>query len=295
MDEYERVAGVIRYLDKHHTEQPGLVEVAEQAGLSPFHFHRLFRCWAGVTPKDFLQCLTLAHVKQMLWDGESVLAAALDGGLSGPGRLHDLCVSLECATPGELKSGGAEWTLDAGFAASPFGTCLLAISPRGICHLSFVEIGQKREAWSRLKRDWPKANLRRDDSSAARMIRRVFLPRRERSPEPSLRTYVRGTAFQVQVWRALIRVPPGRLVSYGCLASAAGFPDAARAVGTAVGRNPLAYLIPCHRVIRETGVLGDYRWGQVRKQALVAWECSRHKEREQDALSGTGSTGGMEY
>lgn len=272
MNDYDRVASVIRFLDKHHTEQPGLAEVAEQVGLSSSHFHRLFRSWAGVTPKDFLQCLTLARVKQMLRDGESVLEAALNGGLSGPGRLHDLCLNLESATPGELKSGGAQWTLDAGFAESLFGTCLLAIGPHGICHLSFVDVGGRREAWSQLKQDWPNAHVRRNDSAARRMTRRIFVRPRGGHSAPPLRACVQGTDFQVRVWRALIQVPPGGLVSYGGLAAAAGCPNAARAVGTAVGHNPLAYLIPCHRVIRETGVIGDYRWGRVRKQALVAWE-----------------------
>ncbi len=274
MNDYQRIALVIRYLDEHHTEQPNLATLAEHAGLSLFHFHRLFSVWAGITPKDFLQCITLAHAKDLLREGESVLDAALGTGLSGPGRLHDLCVSLESASPGELKSGGAGWTITAGFAATPFGVCLVAESPRGICHLSFVDSGEEA-AWAALQADWPHARLHRDDSAAKQIVHPLF----ERSasdtqPRPPLRAFVRGTAFQVRVWRALLDVQAGTLVSYRRLAAALGQPSAARAVGTAVGQNALAYLIPCHRVIRETGATGGYRWGQVRKRALLAWESS---------------------
>jgi AraC family transcriptional regulator of adaptative response/methylated-DNA-[protein]-cysteine methyltransferase len=272
MNDYERIAGVIRYLDEHQTEQPDLLALAGRIGLSPFHFHRLFSSWAGLTPKDFLQCLTLAHVKKSLRNGESVLNTALDAGLSGPGRLHDLCVNLEAASPGEMKSGGAQWTLVAGFAASPFGTCLMASGPRGICHLSFVDAGTEDAAWAELQGEWPNARLRRDDSSAAQRSRQMFARQTGRDRRPRLRAFVRGTAFQARVWRALLQVPPGQLITYGRLAAAAGCPAAARAVGTAVGQNPLAYLIPCHRVIRETGVVGNYRWGRIRKRAMLAWE-----------------------
>ncbi len=272
VSDYERIADVIRYLDEHQAAQPELAVLAERVGLSPFHFHRLFSSWAGLTPKDFLQCLTLAQVRKSLHNGESVLNTALDAGLSGPGRLHDLCVSLEAASPGEMKSGGAGWTIDAGFAASPFGTCLLGSGPRGICHLSFVEAGRDDAVWVGLQEEWPKARVHRDDSSAARFSRQIFA----RPPDPGrrlpLRAFVRGTAFQVRVWRALLGVPPGQLITYGCLAAVVGCPAAARAVGTAVAANPVAYLIPCHRVIRETGVIGDYRWGRIRKRAMVAWE-----------------------
>lgn len=272
MAAYERIAGVIRYLDEHHTEQPDLAALAQRIGLSPFHFHRLFSSWAGVTPKDFLQCLTLAHVKKLLRNGESVLNAALGVGLSGPGRLHDLCVNLEAASPGEMKSGGSRWTIVAGFGACPFGMCLVGKSHRGICHLSFVEARSEVKAWAELREEWPNAHVQRDDIAAARMIEKIFArPARRRSPSP-LRAFVRGTAFQVRVWRALLQVPPGQLITYGRLAAAVGCPAAARAVGTVVGRNPLAYLIPCHRVIRETGIIGDYRWGGIRKRAMVAWE-----------------------
>lgn len=281
MNDYERIAGVIRYLDGHAAGQPDLATLAARAGLSPFHFHRLFSVWAGITPKDFLQCLTLAHAKAGLRRGEAVLQAAVAAGLSGPGRLHDLCVSLEAASPGELKSGGAGWVIAAGFAASPFGTYLAAAGPRGICHLSFVETGAEPAALDALRAEWPGARLRRDDAMAERLAARIFT--RTTARDAPLRACVRGTPFQVRVWRALLCIPAGALVSYGRLAAALDAPAAARAVGTAVGRNPLAYLIPCHRVIRETGVLGGYRWDPVRKQALLAWETDRVAAAESSA------------
>lgn len=272
MNDYERVARVIRHLDERRADQPDLKSLAARIGLSPFHFHRLFSNWAAITPKDFLRSLTLAHARELLRQGASVLDAALSEGLSGPGRLHDLCVSLEAASPGELKSGGEGWTILAGFAESPFGKCLVGESPRGICHLSFVDSTDGRKEWLELRQSWFGARLRRDDAIAARWVDRIFEPVMSGQQTPRLRAFVRGTAFQVQVWRALLKVRRGTLVSYGGLAATWHARSAARAVGTAVGQNPLAYLIPCHRVIRETGVMGNYRWGEVRKRAMVAWE-----------------------
>jgi AraC family transcriptional regulator of adaptative response/methylated-DNA-[protein]-cysteine methyltransferase len=271
MNDYERIARVIRHLDENQAEQPDLAALAKRAGLSPFHFHRLFSTWAGVTPKDFLQCLTLARVKQSLQSGKSILDSSLDAGLSGPGRAHDLCVNLEAASPGEMKSGGAGWMLIAGFAETPFGKCLIAESPRGICHLAFIEPEEKDAAWNELHANWPNARLRRNDSAAAKIAAQIFTrtPRRCRA---DLRAFVQGTPFQVRVWRALVEIPPGQLTSYGRLASSLGIPNAARTVGSAVGANSISYLIPCHRVIRETGVIGEYRWGKFRKRALLAWE-----------------------
>lgn len=271
MNDYERIAGVIRYLDEHQAEQPDLAALAKRVGLSPFHFHRLFSTWAGVTPKDFLQCLTLAHVKESLQNGKSILDSALDAGLSGPGRAHDLCVNLEAASPGEMKSGGDGWTLSAGFAQTPFGKSLIAESPRGICHLAFLEPGDEDAAWAELHENWTNARLRRNDAAAARAAAQIFTGRTRRAPS-ALKAFVRGTPFQLRVWRALLQIPPGHVTSYGRLAAHLHMPAAARAVGSAVGANSLAYLIPCHRVIRETGVIGEYRWGDVRKRALLIWE-----------------------
>jgi AraC family transcriptional regulator of adaptative response/methylated-DNA-[protein]-cysteine methyltransferase len=273
MNDYERIAQVIRFLDERHVEQPDLTTLAGRAGLSQFHFHRLFAAWAGVTPKDFLQCLTLAHAKELLRDGESILDVALESGLSGPGRLHDLCVNLEAASPGEMKSGGASWMISFGFADSPFGKYLIAESPRGVCHLSFVE--NEKTSLTELQKNWPQAKVKRDDSTAEKMAGQIFRQHAGSETGAPLRAFVCGTPFQVRVWRALLQVQPGTLTSYGRLASAIDKPTAARAVGTAVGKNPLAYLIPCHRVIRETGVIGDYHWGAIRKRAMIAWEGSQ--------------------
>ncbi len=288
MNDYERIAQVIRFLDARYVEQPDLTTLAGRAGLSPFHFHRLFATWAGVTPKDFLQCLTLAHAKELLRDGTPILDVALESGLSGPGRLHDLCVNLEAASPGELKSGGASWTISFGFADSPFGKCLIAESPRGICHLSFVE--NEKTTLAGLQKDWPQAKFKRDDSAAATLAERIFQhPDKGQHAGPEtgapLRAFVRGTPFQVRVWRALLQVQPGTLISYGRLASAIDKPAAARAVGTSVAKNPLAYLIPCHRVIRETGMIGDYHWGPIRKRAMIAWESSVRRLEIADAVN----------
>jgi len=272
MNDYERIAHVIRYLDKCHADQPSLATLANHIGLSQHHFHRLFTSWAGVTPKDFLQCLTLTHARNLLLKGTSVLDAALETGLSSPGRLHDLCISLEAASRGEVKSGGEGWTLTIGFADSPFGKCLIAESPRGVCHLSFVESKNETNALKILKAQWPHAILRRDTVAAKRLIDRIFYRTAVENSRIPLRGFVRGTPFQVRVWRALLQIPAGAAVSYGGLAAAVGQPSAARAVGAAVGQNSLAYLIPCHRVIRETGVLGGYRWGPVRKQIILVWE-----------------------
>jgi AraC family transcriptional regulator, regulatory protein of adaptative response / methylated-DNA-[protein]-cysteine methyltransferase len=273
MNDYDRIARVIRYVDAHHAEQPPLSVLARQAGLSVFHFHRLFSTWAGVTPKNFLQWLTFSRAQGLLREGESVLAAALESGLSGPGRLHDLCVRLEAASPGEIKSGGAGWTMIAGIAPSPFGDCLAAQGPRGVCHLSFVDIDRKA-AWQELERLWPNALWQRDDAATQKLLAGVFVRPDCVEAHRPLTVFVKGTEFQLRVWRALLRVPSGRLTTYGQLAGAIGAPSAARAVGSAVGSNELAWLIPCHRVIRQTGAVGEYRWGAVRKRAMLAWEAS---------------------
>src|SRR5213592_158843 len=283
MNDYERVANVIRFLDRHHIDQPDLNELAAAAGLSPFHFHRLFSAWAGVTPKDFLQCLTLQHVKQLLLEGNNVFDAALNAGLSGPGRLHDLCVTLEAASPGEMKNGGAGMEIDYGFAETPFGEALIAETERGICYLSFVDGPGRNSARNLLTSQWPNAKLNRNDARIAELSAKIFTQVRDRASGPTLRAFVRGTPFQLRVWRALLRVPTGSLTTYGRLSAAIGQPRAARAVGSAVGANPISFVIPCHRVIRETGALGNYGGGRVRTRAIVGWE-----------LSSQGSIGGEE-
>ncbi|MBX3747388.1 MAG: methylated-DNA--[protein]-cysteine S-methyltransferase [Verrucomicrobiae bacterium] len=273
MSAYERIAGVVRYLEANRAAQPDLATLAREAGLSPSRFHRLFVAWAGVTPKEFLECLTVAEVKRRLRAGEDVLRAALESGMSGPGRAHDLCVRLEAASPGEWKSGGAGWTVVAGMAESPFGRCLIAEGPRGVCHLTFPGREEEAGEWARLEATWPAANVLQDDGVASGWVERIF--RREgdgRAGTAGVRAYVRGSEFQVRVWRALLEIPAGALVTYGQLAARVGCAGAARAVGSAVGRNPLGYLIPCHRVIRGTGVVGEYRWGRERKVAMLMRE-----------------------
>ncbi len=273
MNDYQRVARVIEYLDTHYQEQPNLEALASHVGLSQFHFHRLFSKWAGATPKDFLQCLTAARAKELLRRGESVLDAAHEVGLSGPGRLHDLCVTLEAASPGELKSGGEDFTIRFGAAPTPFGDWLVGEGPRGICHVAFFDENGLEAAVAQLRGEWPRASLVPDDGGGAqRLADSVFDDSDEPGARDPLRIFVRATPFQLRVWRALIRIPAGALVSYRALAAHAGNPKASRAVGTAVSQNSVAYLIPCHRVIRETGVIGNYRWGQTRKRAMIAWE-----------------------
>lgn len=219
MNDYERVAIVIRYLDRHHTEQPDLTELARSAGLSPFHFHRLFSAWAGVTPKDFLQCLTLEHVKALLRNGESVLDTALNAGLSGPGRLHDLCVTLDAASRGEMKSGGAGIEIKYGFATTPFGEALIGETSRGISHLSFVDGQGRNGARDLLASQWPDAKLHRTDQRAKGLSATIFAQPQNQS-RPKLRAFVRGTLFQLRVWRALLQVPAGSLTTYGRLSAA---------------------------------------------------------------------------
>lgn len=277
MNDYERVAQAIRYLDQHQADQPDLAALARHAGLSPFHFHRLFSTWAGVTPKDFLQCLTLEHVKTLMGQGASVLDAALDAGLSGPGRMHDLCVTLEAASPGEMKSGGAGLTIKYGFAETPFGEALIGETNRGICSLSFADSDDRAAAFASLQSDWRAALWQRSDESASKMAKIIFARPVVGHVRPKLRAFVRATPFQLRVWRALLRVPSGALTTYGRLAASVAQPTAARAVGSAVGANPIAFIIPCHRVIRETGVLGNYRWDPLRKRAILGWEMAGPK------------------
>lgn len=268
MTDYERIEKVIRHLDARHREQPGLGALARVAGLSRFHFHRLFSRWAGVTPKAFLKALTANHAKRLLLRSGDLLGTSLDAGLSGPGRLHDLLVSVEGVTPGEFKGRGAGLDLRYGFHDSPFGPCLVGVTPRGICHLAFVQGSGKRAALKELRAHWPDARMRPGRNASARALRSLFAPKRG----SRLIAVVRGTPFQIKVWQALLRIPAGHVRSYGGIAADIGKSGAARAVGAAVGQNPVAYLIPCHRVILATGAVGEYHWGSIRKKAMLARE-----------------------
>ena len=272
MNEYQRMARIINYLDLHYEEQPSLENLAKIAGLSPYHFHRSFASWTGITPKAFIQCLTLEKAKESLEKGENVLNASLDAGLSSSGRLHDLCVTLESATPGEIKSGGEGLDIQYGFGLTPFGMCLIGQSSRGICHLSFVSSEEDDEARNEISTSWPQANLLRSDNTAQELVKQVFTKLDTNDKRQNLHLWVKGTRFQLQVWRALLRIPPGYLLSYGQIASDIGHPGSARAVGSAIGGNPTAYLIPCHRVLRATGAMGGYRWGIGRKRVMIAYE-----------------------
>ena len=268
--DYERVETAIRFLEKHVQDQPSLEEVARSVHLSLFHFQKIFRRWAGVSPKGFLKCLTIANAKQRLAESRSLLDTAYDSGMSGPGRLHDLFVSVEAMTPGEYKKGGEGIRIQYGIHPSPFGKTLVALTPRGLCGLSFLRDDSDRAPLRELRSRWPKADFDAAPPKTARVVDLIFNPRP--SSRKKIPLWLKGTPFQLKVWEALLRIPEGSVAAYKTLAEMAGHPKAVRAVGTAVGQNPVAYLIPCHRVIRETGVLGDYRWGSARKKAMLVWE-----------------------
>ena len=269
-EDYQRVAKAILYLEDHIFEQPGLEDLAEQVHLSPYHFQRLFTRWAGVSPKRFLQFLTLEHAKRLL-KSSTQLDATYQAGLSSPSRLHDLFVAVDAVTPGEYKALGSGLEIAYGLHPSPFGECLLAVTERGLCGLSFVDEADPRAALQDLRRRWPRARLLEDNGRTAAMIRRVFGSSTE-SNQPPIPLLLKGTNFQIKVWEALLRIPPGAVTSYNRLAAKIGNPAAGRAVGAAVGATPIAYLIPCHRVILSTGAFGNYRYGALRKKAIIGWE-----------------------
>ncbi|MCX4241414.1 methylated-DNA--[protein]-cysteine S-methyltransferase [Paraliomyxa miuraensis] len=273
--DYARVARVIHYLREHAHEQPSLAECAAQAGLSEFHFQRLFQRWAGISPKRFLQFVALGEAKHELAQGSSLLEASLAAGLSGAGRLHDLFLSIERMTPGQYKAQADGLTVRFSVEPTPFGPALLAALDRGLCGVSFVTDTGQAHAIAELTARWPRATLLRDPRAIRPYAQALCARMRGQQPRP-LGVVLKGTPFQLQVWEALLRVPEGAAVGYGALAAELGTPTAARAVGTAVGRNPLAFLIPCHRVIRASRVLGDYHWGADRKLALLGIEHARH-------------------
>jgi AraC family transcriptional regulator, regulatory protein of adaptative response / methylated-DNA-[protein]-cysteine methyltransferase len=268
--DFARIARAIRYIDANFRAQPRLAAIAAQARLSEFHFNRLFRRWAGVTPRQYLAFVTARAARAALASTPSVLEASFAVGLSGPSRLHDLMVTLDGVTPGELKGGGFGLQLDCGFSDTPFGRALLASTARGVSHLSFVEPGTERAALAELAAQWPLAQLRRDDPAAAALAARIWdAPAHATAP---LRLAVRGTNFQLKVWEALLETHATGPTSYQALAGAAGAAAGARAVGNAVGSNPVAWLIPCHNVLLKDGSLGGYRWGADRKRAMLAWQ-----------------------
>jgi AraC family transcriptional regulator, regulatory protein of adaptative response / methylated-DNA-[protein]-cysteine methyltransferase len=266
--DFARIARSIRYIDAHFREQPRLAAVASHAGLSEFHFNRLFRRWAGVTPKQYLAFVTGNAAKGALLTQPSVLDAAYSVGLSGPGRLHDLIVTLDAMTPGELKLSGRGTVIRYGFSDTPFGQALLATTSRGVCHLAFVEVGKEKSAVRELQDKWPDARLEQDDAHAFTLVRQIWAG----EGESALRVSVGGTNFQLKVWQALVDLGGQSSTTYTAIAESIGQHSGLRAVGNAVGANPVGWLIPCHTVLRKDGSLGGYHWGQDRKRAMLAWK-----------------------
>ena len=274
--DYARIESAILYLEARFREQPTLDEVAGAAGLGPHHFQRLFRRWAGISPKRFGQFLTLDYARAQLEASASVLDAAFDAGLSGPSRLHDLFVTYEAMSPGAFKRGGAGVEIAWGVHPSPFGPCFVGLTGRGICALGFAE-GEGADDADAVRAEfegrWPAARFREDADATAPVAARIFAGQPDGSaPLPLVAC---GTNFQLKVWEALLRIPPGRVTSYQALARALGLPRSARAVGGAVAANPISYLIPCHRVIRRTGRISNYEWGPARKRVMLGWEAAR--------------------
>jgi AraC family transcriptional regulator of adaptative response/methylated-DNA-[protein]-cysteine methyltransferase len=269
---YERIARAIRFLENHRREQPGLAELGAHVGLSESHLQREFSAWAGVSPKQFLQYLTKESAKRRLRD-ESVMQAALGSGLSGSGRLHDLMINCEGMTPGEYRARGLGLVIRFGMQASPFGDCFLATTERGVCKLAFFDTDAQRNEHERSLRDeWEAASIEHDQDATTCIARQVFDTR----ATGSLQLLLRGSPFQLRVWEALLSIPEGRLASYQQIADRVERSSAVRSVASAIARNDIGYLIPCHRVIRGTGEFGQYRWGSERKQAIIGWEAARH-------------------
>jgi AraC family transcriptional regulator of adaptative response/methylated-DNA-[protein]-cysteine methyltransferase len=269
-EDYLRIEQAILYLENHYKAQPDLGEVAANIGLSEYHFQRMFTRWAGVSPKRFLQFLTKEGAKDLLNRSENLLDTTHQVGLSSLGRLHDLFVTAEAVTPGEYKSGGAGVTIRYGIHPTPFGKCLIATTERGICHLSFVQTSEG-DAIDNLVSDWKQAQMIEDHRSTVPLIEPIFDLRYHHRGKP-LNVHLRGSNFQLKVWEALLQIPAGEVTTYAGIASRIGKPNATRAVGTAIGHNPIAVLIPCHRVIRKVGEFGNYRYGTLRKKALLARE-----------------------
>jgi AraC family transcriptional regulator of adaptative response/methylated-DNA-[protein]-cysteine methyltransferase len=274
LEDYSRIERAILFLEENYHRQPELREVADSVHLSEFHFQRLFRRWAGISPKRFIQYLTLEHAKKLLGESHSVLDATYDAGLSSPGRLHDLFVTIEAMTPGEFKAQGAGLRIGYGFHSSPFGECLLAMTDRGICGLGFVDAGGRAQILRDFQERWPAARWEENPRLTEPTIRRIFGGEKSNGDRP-ITLLLQGTNFQIKVWEALLKIPMGSVVPYEELASNVCSARAARAVGGAVGKNPIAFLIPCHRVIRKAGGIGGYHWGPTRKKAMLAWEAAR--------------------
>ena len=272
--DYERVRRIIAFISERWREQPSLEAIADHVGLSTTHVHHLFRRWAGLSPKAFLQALTLDNAKALLSDSASVLDATYEVGLSGPARLHDLFVTHEAMTPGDYKAAGAGLVMRYGFHASPFGEAVLIATDRGLAGLGFVDDGDRQAALADLTRRWPKATYLEDEAATAPLAKRVFNPSQWQAEQP-LRVVLIGTDFEVRVWQTLLRIPRDRATTYSDIARHIGKPAACRAVGAAVGKDPVPFVVPCHRVLGRSGALTGYHWGLTRKQAILGWEAGR--------------------
>lgn len=273
MSDYDRIASAITYINQRLDDQPGLEDIAAHIHLSPFHFQRLFSRWTGVSPKRFLQVLTLERGKGLLQASKSLLEVSHDIGLSSSSRLYDHFVQLEAATPGDYKNRGKDLDIQYGAHATPFGDLFIAISTRGICRAAFLDYTNTERELAALRQTWPLATLAYNAANTRHVIDTMF--HKATAPTQPLSLYVSGTNFQVAVWRALLRIPMGSVQNYAQVAAALNRPRAARAVGNAMAANPIAFLIPCHRVIQQTGAIGKYHWGSTRKQAIQLWEKAR--------------------
>ncbi|WP_353124711.1 methylated-DNA--[protein]-cysteine S-methyltransferase [Parapedobacter pyrenivorans] len=269
---YNRVADAIDYIKQHFREQPTLDEIAERVHLSPYHFQRLFTEWAGTSPKKFLQYTSVEHAKRLLKERQATLfETAIETGLSGPSRLHDLFISIEGMTPAAYKNGGKSLFIHYSFAESPFGNLIIASTNKGICHMAFCD--DQQIALENLTRKFPDAAF----SCELDLMQQhaLFIFRNDQNRLHDIKLHLKGTDFQLKVWEALLKIPMGRLSTYGAIAEEIGTPTASRAVGTAIGSNPVAFLIPCHRVIQSTGNVGGYLWGSTRKTAIIGWESAK--------------------
>ncbi|QDH80591.1 methylated-DNA--[protein]-cysteine S-methyltransferase [Echinicola soli] len=268
---FQRVAEALNYLQANFQQQPRLDEVADIAHLSPHHFQRIFSEWAGVSPKKFLQYISIGHAKKILSDPSSnLLEAAVETGLSGTGRLHDLFVNIEGMTPGEYKNGGGNLQISYTFSTTPFGPVLVAATPKGICHMSFMD--DRSQALNYLHSQFPKAQFSEQASPLHQQALNIF--QKDWQQMDAIKLHLKGSDFQLNVWECLLKIPHGKLSTYGHIAQHIEKPKAARAVGTAIGSNPVAFLIPCHRVIQSSGVIGGYMWGPIRKKAIIGWEAA---------------------
>jgi AraC family transcriptional regulator of adaptative response/methylated-DNA-[protein]-cysteine methyltransferase len=272
--DYAKVKRTVEFIHANWRKQPSLNEIAAEIGLSAPHLHDLFTRWAGLTPKGFVQAITLEHARSLLRDSASLLDTAYAVGLSGPSRLHDLFVSHEAMTPGDFKRGGAGLMLTYGFQQSPFGEAILVLAPHGLAGLGFVDDDDRAAALADMQRRWPNAVFGRDDAATQTCAARIF-DRALWRPQTPLRVVLIGTDFEVRVWQALLRIPLGRATTYSDVADHIGKPKAARAVGAAVGKNPVSFVVPCHRVLGRSGALTGYHWGLTRKQAIIGWEAGQ--------------------